>query len=202
MSLAIAKVLIRSSAALAICMTCGCEPPPSDSANGTTTAPSQTDSQPVLWRQVQGATVVAVRDPAVERQLELATGEARRTLDDARQRWSVAKPHERALWAVKWAAPLAPHAGDQDQAPPVAGDESVEHIWVRPLTWSAFRIEGTLLSAPTRALESGRTSGEIVGFPIDEVSDWIHFASPQADAAFEGGFTVRVLEERYGEAGG
>jgi uncharacterized protein YegJ (DUF2314 family) len=158
----------------------------------------------VLWRQLQGATVVAVNDPAVERELERATGEARRTLDDARQRWSVAKLEERTLWAVKWAAPLAENADGQAHAAP-AGDaagQSVEHVWVRPLTWSAFRIEGVLLSAPTMSLECGRASGEIVGFPIDQISDWIHFASHQAEAAFEGGYTVRVLQERYGEAGG
>ncbi len=203
MSPAIPTLLIRSTTLLAICFACGCKPPSSDSADRTAAAPAQTASQPVLWRQLQGATVIAVNDPAVERQLERALGEARRTLDDARQRWNVAKPQERALWAVKWAAPLARHGEGQGPAttPPEAG-ESVEHIWVRPLTWSAFRVEGVLLSTPTRALECGRTSGEIVGFPIDEISDWIHFASEQANAAFEGGFTVRVLQERYGDAGG
>ena len=203
MSPTIWRVLSRFAVLLAICMTFGCEPPPSDSADRAATAPSQTTAQPALWRQVQGATVVAVSDPAVERQLERATGEARRTLDDARQRWSVATPEQRMLWGVKWAAPLAEAAGDQNQAspPPAAGSESVEHIWIRPLTWSAFRIEGVLLSTPTRALDCGRTASEIVSFPIDEVSDWIHFASQQADTAFEGGFTVRVLQERYGNVG-
>ena len=201
---AITKPLIQFTVVLAICLMCGCEPPSSNSGDHAATAPAQTSQQPVWWRNVQGATVVAVNEPAVRQQLEQATNEARRTLNDARMRWGVSKPEERSLWAVKWAAPLAERAVDHDEATPTGGaaNESVEHIWIQPLTWSAFRIEGALLSTPTRALECGRTSGEIVSFPVDEVSDWIHFASEQADAAFEGGFTVRVLQERYGDAGG
>jgi uncharacterized protein YegJ (DUF2314 family) len=115
----------------------------------------------------------------------------------------VATQAERSLWAVKWAAPRSPAAAStagRDRALPI-DHGSVEHVWVQPITWSAFRIEGTLLSNPTAALEAGRRVGETVSFPIDEVSDWIHFASEDPGSAFEGGYTVRVLEERFGKPG-
>lgn len=157
----------------------------------------------MLWKNLQDSTVVAVEDATVEQSLKRATEEAQRTLPDARMRWVVASPSRRLLWAVKWASPRnvnAPGELSANREAP-ADHGSVEHVWVQPVTWSAFRIEGTLLSNPTAPLEAGKTRGETVSFPIDEVSDWIHFAGEESDAAFEGGFTVRVLEERYGKPG-
>lgn len=166
--------------------------PASPQTQPPTSNPAQEPAKPVLWKRVQDSTVVAVDDVATTRSLEIATAEARRTVSDARQRWMLAKPAERSLWAVKWAAPLASASASGDAS-------ATEHVWVQPVNWSPFRIEGVLLSSPTAPLECGRSRGEIASFPIDELTDWIHFASEAPDAAFEGGYTVRVLEEKYGK---
>ncbi len=182
---------------------CACEPPAPDPLPSSSASTPEI-RKPVLWQRVKDATVIAVDDAEVESQVAAASAEAHRTRDDARQRWSMAKPEERALWAVKWAAPLAPSGSDGatpagSQQP--TANSRIEHIWVQPINWSPFRIEGVLLSEPVHALDCGRSVGEVVSFPIDELSDWLHFASDPAtnpDTPFEGGFTVKVLEEKYG----
>lgn len=197
----LAQHAVMYAAALALASLCGCDQQPSD-AGPPSTAPAAAP-RPVLWKQIEGESVVAVDEPRVQRELEKATAEARRTLDDARQRWSVSKPAERGLWAVKWAAPLGaalPSTTHAAEPSTRVSSDSTEHVWVQPLTWSAFRIEGVLLSTPTAPLECGRRAGERVSFPIDEVSDWIHFATAQGDSAFEGGYTVKVLREHFGDA--
>jgi hypothetical protein len=178
----------------------GCEREPTGSSPPAT-EPAGIIAKPMLWKGLGDEAIVAVNDPAVERALADAGAAARKSLDDARQRWAIAKPAERGLWAVKWAAPLAPPLSQSAPAsePAAAGAASVEHIWVQPINWSPFRIEGVLLSTPRGALECGRSAGEIVSFPIDELSDWIHFASEAPDAPFEGGYSVKVLEEAYGK---
>jgi hypothetical protein len=89
---------------------CCCEQASDDARPPATTPQIKSQTSPA-WLRLHDSAVVAVNDPAVERELKDATAEAHRTLPDARQRWSVAKPEERALWAVKWAAPLAPRVG-------------------------------------------------------------------------------------------
>jgi hypothetical protein len=183
------------ASALTACEPTQPEPPPPASA------PERETRRPDLWTHIKGATVVAVNDPDLQRDLAKASASAQATLNDARQRWAVSKPGERTLWAVKWAAPLAPPPSS-DPAHDAGGNVEKrgtdEHVWVRPLNWSAFRIEGVLLSDPTSTLECRRTRGEIVSFPIEEVSDWVHFASEAPESAFEGGYTMKVLEEKYG----
>jgi len=206
-------MLLRGIIALAVLIApAGCDrQPPADSADGNRSDKSgAAASQPMAWQRIHDAEVVAVDDALAQQALESATAEARRSLDDARQRWTVANAAERHLWAIKWAAPRAPAAaqGGGDAAAAAnaadgasAGEPQVEHVWVQPINWSPFRIEGRLLSPPAAALESGRTQGEIVSFPVDEVSDWIHFSEDPAvnpAATFEGGYTVKVLEQRYG----
>lgn len=167
-----------------------CEHAPPDRATPTT-SPETPVRSPVLWKHLNEATVVAVNDQSIENALVEATRQAQQSLEDARKRWAVAKPAERSLWAVKWAAPLRI---DPDSRSP----RTIEYVWVQPVNWSPFRIEGVLLSTPTSPLDCGRSRGEIVGFPIDELTDWMHVASEAPDAAFEGGFSVKVLEARYG----
>lgn len=186
---------------IALSLLVGCDPP--SEPRQAATAPAIDEPKPVLWKHLQDSTVVAIKDATVEQSLKTATEEAQRTLPDARMRWVVASPSQRLLWAVKWAAPRSESTASEVSVnrEALADHGSVEHVWVQPVTWSAFRIEGTLLSNPTAPLEAGKTRGEAVSFPIDEVSDWIHFAGEEPGAAFEGGFTVRVLEERYGKPG-
>lgn len=116
--------------------------------------------------------------------LSAAIDKARATADETRGRWVAATPEQRSRWAVKWAAPTA--------------DGGVEHVWVRPVNWSAYRIEGVLDSPPQSPLACGKTTGELVGFPIEELSDWIYAADGDFAGRREGGFTIEALEK--GEA--
>jgi hypothetical protein len=182
------------------------------SGEQSATAPVAEARKPMLWQRIHDATVVAVdeNDADLQRRLAAATQQARNTLEDARRRWSIAKPAEQALWAVKWAAPLAPPTSSFPNPPAIprgnvpahaqSGEpaSAVEHVWVRPINWSPFRIEGILLSQPLGTLDCGRGASEIVSLPSEEVSDWVHFASTADDAAFEGGFTLIVLEDGFG----
>ena len=95
---------------------------------------------------------------------------------------------QRERWAVKWAARTI--------------DGAVEHVWVRPATWSAFRIEGVLASRPMSELECAKAAGELVSFPIEELSDWRYDTGRrdgQGRPIIEGDFTAAVLEARFGQ---
>ena len=186
---------------------CACEPAdqrPQSSSSSTTSAPDAASSR--RWQRINDSNVIAIDidDVKIQRQLDAAMADARSTLDDARQRWSVAKPDERALWAVKWAAPLPLDSSNQPSVdshlPSAHGQQPTidslnEHVWVQPINWSPFRIEGVLLSQPIRLLDCGRNAGELVSFPVDELADWLHYAADPAtnpEAPFEGGFTVKA----------
>ena len=142
--------------------------------------------EPSNWRIVRGSEVQALAQGEHDAALQAAIEQARRTADEARSRWLTARQSERgnwaSNWAIKWAAPTL--------------DGGIEHVWVRPTHWSEFRIEGVLDSQPLHQLECGRTRGEVVSLPIQELSDWIH--APQGDFARvegrEGGFTLAVLD--------
>ncbi len=149
----------------------GASAPPPPPAPQEAAAPGPTDG------------MVAVPDEQHDPQLVAAIRRARDTADTARQRWLETPQTQRDRWAVKWRAPTA------------AG--GFEHVWVRPVRWSRFRIEGVLASAPRGELESARVLGELVSFPIEELSDWMYAAADGSTQ--EGGFTLEVLEERYGE---
>lgn len=148
--------------------------------------------KPPAWRVENHSLVVAVRDEASDPELLAAIIKAKATSEDARVRWNAANAQERAHWAVKWAAPLAEPANGRQ----------AEHVWVKPVNWSPFRIEGVLASEPVDELANGKSLGDLVSFPVDELSDWIHLTAEGAANDFsgphEGGFTMKVLEERFG----
>jgi len=151
-------------------------PPPAQPA----AAPSS------AWKDVNGARVVAA-DESADAALAAAIKQAQATAETARARWAAAHENERERWAIKWAAPTT--------------DRQAEHVWVRPVNWSPFRVEGVLISQPVVDLECGRREGELVSFPVEELSDWIHYLDESAANAgreFEGGFTVQSLEARFG----
>ena len=153
------------------------------SAAPTPAQPKEIRSQ---WTTVNGSTVVGV-DDQTDAELSEAMKQARASAETARARWTAAPEAERERWAIKWIAPLT--------------DGAVEHVWVKPLNWSPFRVEGVLLSKPTAELQCGKAQGEIVSFPIDELSDWIYYtdaSAPLSQGQFEGGFTVKALESRFG----
>ena len=149
-----------------------------------TLTPSPEGSQ---WRTIGGAARVAAEPAEAFPELEAAMAEARSTAGDARQRW--AQDPEPAMartrWAVKWAAPTV--------------DGGVEHVWVRPTSWSRHRIEGWLANSPHGMLACGRGEGDLVSFAAEELSDWVHFAAGANADPIEGGFTIPVLESRYGQ---
>jgi uncharacterized protein YegJ (DUF2314 family) len=130
-----------------------------------------------------GSARIAVAAEPDDPQLAEAIERARSTAAQARRRWR-AGPGAGSSWAIKWAAPT------------IRG--GVEHVWVRPVSWSRFRIEGRLASPPHAELVCGRKAGELVSFPIEEMSDWLHLLDGTIDGRREGGFTIDLLEERHG----
>ena len=173
-------------ATLAMAMT-GCDDGPREGDGGRsgarTAAPEPTASP---WLQTGTGHAVAADDADVTlaEGLATATAEARATAERARTAWMAASPTDRATWAIKWAAPT--EAG------------GTEHVWVVPVSWSPFRIEGRLVSTPQTRLACEAGEGDIVGFPIEELSDWVRRLST---GDREGGFTIEVLEGVYGEPG-
>jgi uncharacterized protein YegJ (DUF2314 family) len=155
----------------------GCDRPEEPApAPAPITAPEP--APPSAWREVDGSRIVAVA--ADDERLRAAMREARRTAPAARGRWAAMDEAGRARWAIKWAAPTV--------------DGGREYVWMRPVAWSPFRIEGRLASPPQRMLESGRVLGDLVSFPHDELADWFL----ENGAQHEGGFTLRVLDEHFG----
>jgi uncharacterized protein YegJ (DUF2314 family) len=139
------------------------------------------------WQVLDDAVVVAVDPAAIDDELQAAMDVARSSAAAEREQWLYAPPEQKRRWAIKWAAPTA--------------DDRIEFIWVRPVTWSPHRIEGVLANSPTTELACGRTKGELVSFPIEELADWIHFRSDDFSGAFDGGFTVDALAGRFGAPG-
>jgi uncharacterized protein YegJ (DUF2314 family) len=169
----------------------GCElaapPPPSSHAVETAaTPPRPSDHDAATWQQRDGSMVLAQRPDSTgndeDDELARAIARARATAEDARRRWEAASPQQRAHWAVKWASPTVTGA--------------VEHVWVRPIRWSAFRIEGILDSPPLRELACGKSPGDAVSFPIEELSDWLHSPDGDFSGRREGGFTIDALDRR------
>lgn len=122
-------------------------------------------------------------------EMNAAIAQARATAEDARIRFAAASRKDRDRWSVKWASPTV--------------DDDVEHIWVSPINWSPFRVEGWLASEPVQELACGKKFGEIVSFPIEELSDWVCFTGPtpepDMDGPFEGGYTMKVLRNRMNQ---
>jgi uncharacterized protein YegJ (DUF2314 family) len=146
--------------------------------------PAAAPGDPALgWRQIDGSSVVAIEEAGADgpgTELASAVAEARRTAPAARVRFLASGAEERGRWAVKWAAPTE--------------DGGVEYVWVEPVTWSLFRIEGRLASPPQRSLACGRGLDDMVGFPAAELVDWLR--EPAGAGEREGGFTADVLDRR------
>lgn len=170
-----------------ICILCGCVDTGSDSS---TTSSKDSAPKTSPWQPGTNGSepVIAVPMEADDPDMQAAIAEARKTAEDARKRWTAADAHGRTQWAIKWAAPTA--------------DEKIEHVWVQPISWSPFRIEGILKSEPRTPLAAGKTTGQLVSFPIEELSDWLYVTQVDprtGQMTTEGGFTNKVLEARYGK---
>lgn len=103
-----------------------------------------------------------------------ARREAVSRLEEARLRWTFGDDASRARWMIGWWA--------VDESGPA------ELLWVAPLHWSPFRIEGTLRSRPADA--QSPQQGSLVTFSADEVADWVCIHD---DGAIEGGFVLRSV---------
>ena len=166
-----------------------------DKATDDTPPPAPPTPTPSAWRTIDDSPIVVLDENGIDTAILDAIHQARQTAPDARSRWLVANEQERSSWAIKWAAPT------------IAG--GVEYVWVQPVNWSAFRIEGRLASPPQNELMCGALLDDVVGFATEELADWVRYIpantiNDTTDATGastrEGGFTIDVLEQRFGRA--
>ncbi len=159
-------------------------------------APGAAGAKPSPWVGDGSREALLLVDPeqdaALREALDAASRQARDTAAEARELWRQARPDERERWLIKWAAPVLDELGQPTGR--------VEHVWVRPLAWSPFRVEGVLASMPRGRI--GHEAGDLVGFPIEELSDWVFKIEGRIDGPRRGGFTVEVLEKHIGAPGG
>ncbi len=139
------------------------------------------------WRSLDGSERVAAPPVETDPELAAAIEQARSTAAAARRKWASQPEEARTFWAVKWAAPTS--------------DGGIEHVWVQPTSWTRHRIEGWLASPPQGPLACGRVQGDLVSFPAEALSDWARFTAGSWEHPVEGGFSIRVLEARYGRPG-
>jgi uncharacterized protein YegJ (DUF2314 family) len=143
------------------------------------------------YRSINGSEPITIIEAAAQAKLDAASVEARKSMGAACERWRRASEADRQRWLVKWAAPVN---GDASATQLDEALASVEHVWVLPVQWSEFRIEGVLISQPVRELSCGKRAGDLVGFAADELSDWLGHSGAGSSAAREGGFTLKALE--------
>ena len=174
----------------------GCEPS-EPSAPGVAEEAIEPTTQPSPWRTVDGWAQIALPAGEGDPEMEAAMAEARRTAAEARRRWYHAPAGQRANWYVKWAAPTAASVSGSLDGSKTGG---AEYVWVQPASWSAFRIEGRLASPPQSALACGKQRDEVVSFPAEQLADWLYLAEGRMNGRREGGFTVDLLEGRFGAA--
>jgi len=135
------------------------------------------------WIQDSVSAYASLTDADVA-DLETVIAEAQATAASARERFNEADPVERLSYIVLWNAPT--------------GEGSLELVWVRPVRWSQFRIEGVLLSEPRQPLHSGRAAGELVSFPVDDLADWAILDVKRPGHTIEGAATLHAIEQRIG----
>ena len=119
---------------------------------------------------------------AIDDELEAAMSVARASAADERENWHYSSPEQKKRWAIKWAAPTA--------------EDQIEFIWVRPVAWSSHRIEAVLANTPLNELAGGKTKGDYVSFPIEQMADWIRYLNDDFQGEYEGGYTLKLLTER------
>ena len=159
---------------------CGCADSSSESASGPTGEDGLATAAASPWQQIDDSEVMAVPDGELSEAFEAAVAAARSTIAEARGRWKAASDLERPRWAVKWPAPTV--------------DGMTEYVWVEPMHWSRFRVEGRLASPPQRELLCGRELDELVSFAAEEIVDWVRVADELDLEPREGGFTIDALD--------
>ena len=155
-----------------------CEPPAAPS-------PGIADAAPSAWVHTPGESTarVVLNADALE-ELAPLIAQAQKTAPAAREQFNDSLPHEQLNFLVLWQTRTT--------------DGSREFVWVRPVSWSPFRIEGDLLSEPTATLESGGLPGELVSFPVEELADWVILDANIPGRAAKGAATLSAIEQRVG----
>ena len=161
----------------------GCEPL---EESETSDPVSVSQEKPSQWKLLENATVVSLPDDTIDSELEEAMAEARNTAFGQSETWRNTRPELQDRWAIKWAAPTA--------------EDRVEYVWVRPVSWTRHRIEKILANSPQNELACAKTLGEPVSFPAAQLADWLHFQTENFEGPYEGGFTVSILNERFGSS--
>ncbi len=154
----------------------GCEPPAGSGSGGTSTAPEDVQPSP---RAAENGVFDASATDALATAMDAAMEQGRATLPDAQARWADQSPVMQERWSVKWAWPA------------VGG--GTEYVWVTPVRWTAFRIEGTLTNAPVDEHDPPHEQGDLVSFPVSEAVDWVHWPTGDVSGSFEGGFTIEAF---------
>lgn len=150
-----------------LCLTTGCDhspPPPPTPSNIAAHASTLPIDLPNLL----------VIDPA-DTDLLAAIAAARDTLEGTRHRWLHATQLERRQYFIKFSHPLP--------------DGRSEHLWLHPLHWSPFRIEGRLVSRPRLARDL--QPGHLVETTRESIIDWLIQLPDRTD----GGYTSAVLRQ-------
>lgn len=151
------------------------------------------------WQSSASGWLISIPESLEHAELAEAIQSARDTAAHARQRWLESPQSQRRNWLVQWAVPFeAPADAATDSDAIDDNYTAVEYLWVQPLHWSSFRIEGILISQPANPLPNDRSRGQHVSFPIQELSDWVCFTTGDAHGPREGGFTLAILEAKYG----
>ncbi len=136
------------------------------------------------WYVLEDSTVISLTEAQTDDELQAAINVALASAAQERENWQYSNPQQKQRWAIKWAASTA--------------DDRIEYVWVRPVQWSAYRVEGVLANTPQNELTCNKTLGEYVSFPVEEMADWIRFLSDDFSGPYEGGYTLEVLTNRYG----
>lgn len=165
--------------AAVLMLLCACDRmPTSDAANRDPGAPADS-----LWvRDHDSAHVTLSKQQMAEFSDSISA--AQKSAQAAQQQFSAAIPAEQVRYAILWMAATA--------------DGAREFVWVRPVKWSPFRVEGVLLSEPVHELECGRLAGELVSFPVEDLADWVILDTTQAGKVDQGAATIRAIEQRIG----
>lgn len=171
-----------SVAAFLTILLAGCEP--GDDPNQNTVIIPIQPEMPVAWHVLDDALVVSLSEEAIDDELRAAMDVALASADEERENWRFSSNEQKRRWAIKWGASTA--------------DGRIEYVWVRPLAWSQYRIEGVLANSPQNELTCGKIRGDLVSFPVEELADWIRFLSDDFNGPYEGGYTLEVLTNRYG----
>ena len=124
----------------------------------------------------------SLQNEEFENAMATAIAKARQTAAEAQMFWEATDDNDKRQWLIKWAAPA---------------NGSVEYLWVLPVTWSPFRVEGILATMPVQSSIDFEV-GDMVSFPIEELVDWVHRLEGTMDGPRRGGFTVDVIEEFLG----